>query len=53
MAWGARALERGATPRRKHLLLLAVLILLQIGQPLLEHRSSTTRILSDSIFVAI
>ncbi len=46
-------MERGATPQRKHLLLLAVLILLQIGQPLLEHRRVTTRILSDSVFVAI
>ena len=53
MTWGARALERGAPPGRKHLLLLAVLILLQIGQPLLEHRSVTTRVLSDSVFVAI
>jgi len=30
-----------------------VLILLQIGQPLLEHRSVTIRVLSDSVFVAI
>jgi len=53
MAWEARGLKRGVAPGRKHLLLLAVLILLQIGQPLLEHRSATTRVLSDSIFVAI
>ena len=53
MAWKVRALERGAAPRRKHLLLLAVLILLQIGQPLLEHRRVITRVLSDTVFVAI
>src|SRR5262245_63237274 len=53
MAWEARALERGIPPGRKHLLLLAVLILLQIGQPLLEHRRVITRVLSDSVFVAI
>jgi voltage-gated potassium channel len=40
-------------PRPKHLMLLAVLILLQVAQPLLEHRSETTRILSDTVFVAI
>jgi len=40
-------------PRRKHLLLLAVLILVQVGQPLLAHRSAVTRILSDTAFVAI
>ena len=53
MAWEARALKRGVSPGRKHLLLLAVLILLQIGQPLLEHRRVITRVLSDSVFVAI
>jgi len=40
-------------PRRKHLMLLTVLILAQLGQPLLEHRSATTRVASDTIFVAI
>jgi hypothetical protein len=40
-------------PRRKHLMLLTVLILTQLGQPLLEHRSATTRVASDTIFVAI
>jgi hypothetical protein len=40
-------------PRRKHLMLLAVLILMHVGQPLLEHRSATTRVLSDTAFVAI
>jgi hypothetical protein len=40
-------------PRRKHLMLLAVLVLTQLGQPLLEHRSATTRVASDTIFVAI
>jgi hypothetical protein len=40
-------------PRRKHLMLLTVLILIQLGQPLLEHRSTTTRVASDTIFVAI
>jgi len=40
-------------PGRKHLLLLAVLILIQVGQPLLEHRSAVTKVLSDTVFVAI
>jgi hypothetical protein len=40
-------------PRRKHLMLLTVLILTQLGQPLLEHRSATIRVASDTIFVAI
>lgn len=40
-------------PRRKHLMLLAVLVLTQLGQPLLEHRSAATRVSSDTIFVAI
>jgi hypothetical protein len=34
-------------------MLLAVLIALQVVQPLLEHRSETTRVLSDTVFVAI
>ncbi|HZE36074.1 MAG TPA: ion channel [Candidatus Eisenbacteria bacterium] len=34
-------------------MLLAVLVLTQLGQPLLEHRSATTRVASDAIFVAI
>jgi Ion channel len=40
-------------PRQKHLMLLTVLILTQLGQPLLEHRSAATRVASDTIFVAI
>ncbi len=40
-------------PKRKHLLLLAVLILVQVAQPLLAHRSATTRVVSDTVFVAI
>lgn len=40
-------------PGRKHLMLLAVLVLMQLGQPLLEHRSAITRVLSDTAFVAI
>ena len=40
-------------PRRKHLMLLAVLILVQVAQPLLTHRSATTRVVSDTAFVAI
>ena len=40
-------------PTRKHLMLLTVLILTHLGQPLLEHRSATTRVASDTIFVAI
>jgi hypothetical protein len=58
---GRAVLDRGdakagavnPAPRRKHLMLLAVLILMQVGQPLLEHRSPTTRVLSDTAFVAI
>jgi hypothetical protein len=53
MPWKARSFEQGVPSGRKHLLLLAVLILLQIGQPLLEHRRVITRVLSDSVFVAI
>jgi hypothetical protein len=39
--------------RRKHLMLLTALVVLQVGQPLLEHRSALVRVLSDSIFVGI
>jgi hypothetical protein len=34
-------------------MLLAVLVLVQVGQPLLAHRSATTRVVSDTVFVAI
>lgn len=40
-------------PKRKHLILLAVLILVQVVQPLLAHKSAATRFLSDTAFVAI
>ena len=40
-------------PTRKHLMLLTVLILTHLGQPLLEHRSATTRVASDTVLVAI
>ena len=39
--------------QRKHLMLLALLILVPLGQPLLEHRSVPTRVLSDAVFVVI
>ena len=38
---------------RKHLLLLATLILLQVGQPLLAHKRATTEVLFDVGFVVI
>ena len=41
-----------AVPRRKHLLLLAVLIGIHVGSPLLVHRGAATRLLSDTVFVA-
>ena len=42
-----------AAPTRKHLILLSILVLLPIGQPLIEKASVWTRILSDTLVVAI
>ena len=43
----------GAAPRRKHLILLAFLVLLSLAQPLVERGSAATRVLSDTVLVGI
>jgi voltage-gated potassium channel len=40
-------------PRRRHLLLLALMILVELGQPLLEHERGVMRIVSDAVLVTM
>ncbi len=46
-------IRMSAASKRKHLLLLAVLVLAQLGLPLFVYLSITTRVLSDAALLAI